>query len=252
MFGGKFGFTRFSLLDAVDVMIEVSFGESIYTQIVVDRDTVLAADFGESIYTQITVDKDTVLAADFGESIYTQIAMGKDTYYGRYKLMFGGRFGFTRFSLRDAVDTVKEASFGESISSQIAMGKDTALAANFVENIYVQIAIGKDTILLADFSENIYTQIILAKDTALAVDFCEALFTLIRAVLIEIYKFEINVAIPPDGELRINSEHFEVTLNGASIMHLYSGDWINISRNTLTVDIDKPLNGQLIYLERFL
>lgn len=66
----------------------------------------------------------------------------------------------------------------------------------------------------------------------------------------------IRIAVPPGGELRIDSDTFRVMLNGENILYAQSGDWIRISRELLYLDIESAagggLQGNMIYTERFL
>jgi len=67
---------------------------------------------------------------------------------------------------------------------------------------------------------------------------------------------EINVVIPPGGELRIDSDAFNVLLNGENAIHLYRGDWIHFARNLQSLNVStgtgNALSGEVVYVERFL
>ena len=66
----------------------------------------------------------------------------------------------------------------------------------------------------------------------------------------------VTVSIPPGGELRIDSETFRVLLDGDNVLYAQEGDWINLSRNVLYLDIESATGGQLegsmTYQERYL
>ena len=82
------------------------------------------------------------------------------------------------------------------------------------------------------------------------------LHAILSAELIRYLTANINVTIPPGGEIRIDSAMFTAELNQQSIVHLYSGDWINFDRNTRVLSIEAGtsgnLSGDVVYTERFL
>lgn len=65
-----------------------------------------------------------------------------------------------------------------------------------------------------------------------------------------------QLTIPPGGELRIDSGLFLVLLDGENALHAQSGDWVDVSRELLRLNIESAsgggLEGQMIYTERFL
>lgn len=86
--------------------------------------------------------------------------------------------------------------------------------------------------------------------------FVDALGALSGAINEETESLSITIAIPPGAELRIDSDTFRVTLNGENILYAQLGDWINVSRDLLRLDIESgsggDLSGSLIYTERYL
>lgn len=68
--------------------------------------------------------------------------------------------------------------------------------------------------------------------------------------------FIANVTIPPGGKLIIDSNVFNMLLNGQNAIHLQKGDWIDLDRNVIYLDITAgtggTLNGSIIYQARYL
>lgn len=66
----------------------------------------------------------------------------------------------------------------------------------------------------------------------------------------------ITIAIPPGGELRIDSDTFRVLLDGENILYAQEGDWINVAREVIYLDIESAtggaLEGSITYQERYL
>lgn len=82
------------------------------------------------------------------------------------------------------------------------------------------------------------------------------LFAILSAELIRYLTANINVTIPPGGELRIDSDVFTAFLGQQNVVHLYRGDWIDFSRNTRVLSVEAgtsgSLTGDIVYTERFL
>ena len=81
-------------------------------------------------------------------------------------------------------------------------------------------------------------------------------FAILSAESIRYLTTNINVTIPPGGELRIDSDVFTAFLGQQNIIHLYNGDWINFNRNTRVLSVEAGtggnLTGDIVYTERFL
>lgn len=66
----------------------------------------------------------------------------------------------------------------------------------------------------------------------------------------------LDVELPAGSELRIDTSNYMVTLDGENILHLQTGEWIRINRDSLAINIDNGSNGtvsgELKYQERWL
>lgn len=66
----------------------------------------------------------------------------------------------------------------------------------------------------------------------------------------------VRLTIPPGGELRLDSEFFTALLDGENVLYAQEGDWITLSDRMLRLVVESvsggPLEGQLIYTERYL
>lgn len=71
-----------------------------------------------------------------------------------------------------------------------------------------------------------------------------------------IYSAAVLISIPPDGELRIDSETFRVLLDGANILHAQKGGWVLLSRDLRYLDIESTtggaMSGTITFQERWL
>lgn len=69
-------------------------------------------------------------------------------------------------------------------------------------------------------------------------------------------QISIGVTIPPGGTLVIDCENYTAYLDGVNVYKFYAGDWLQLSRDTLSVAVDSgtggALSGTLSYVERYL
>ena len=111
---------------------------------------------------------------------------------------------------------------------------------------------------LIDVTERVFENIALGNVMNLLMELSESVFAFISAVFVDKQMVHIEVTIPPGGELRINSENFTVLLGNEDIIHLHSGDWINIDKNTMELTVtsgsgnEAVIDGKLLYTERYL
>lgn len=114
----------------------------------------------------------------------------------------------------------------------------------------------KDIITSESWKERLAAYAFGSKDKYFTVVVSEALGAVTEATSQTTETALIQIAIPPGGELRIDSEYFTVTLNGENVLHTQSGDWINLSPELLRLMIESAIGGALagdiIFTERFL
>ena len=143
-----------------------------------------------------------------------------------------------------------------------------AMEGNAYLGELMSISFDQESTLLVDayLSSNIYTNLMahctwdqfssLFKNLSIQGALTSNLICDIDASVLETETLVIQVAIPPGGELRIDSDFFTATLNGQNILHLHQGDWINIDRNLVDIKINTgdggALSGRLVYKERYL
>jgi hypothetical protein len=83
----------------------------------------------------------------------------------------------------------------------------------------------------------------------------ELILCTINAFAVELITGEIKVTMKPGQELRIDSSVYTALLDGLNVLHLYNGEWIFITPETIEVIIstgnNAPLTGEIIYREMF-
>lgn len=168
------------------------------------------------------------------------------------------------FSAQDALgaeiqlsaDVLSSAAFTDNLQGTIYAQKDLPMTLTAMEALGSNIWASKDIPSDMNLTERLSAQITGSKDVPSAFLASEVLTTSFEAISQTMERAVFQLAIPPGGELRIDSELFTVLLNGENALHTQSGDWINISRELLRLVVESAsgggLEGQLIYTERYL
>jgi len=247
-----------------------TFREVVSAEVVGQREYEIIAKYRELYLADlISANLNSSAESNFNESVNADIGIGSDF---PYKIEFLEEFetlieawndfsidlGFMEAMDADIIPSIfisLMANFREAMLADIPLSNDIVIDNNFIEHILCEMAFGGNFPSgPINFREVINALIWLGKDVPTEVDFTESVFMSSLADLIEKDTLTITVNIPINGELRIDSETFTVLLNNQSILHNHSGDWINLNRNALdlTITSSRILNGELIYVERFL
>lgn len=179
-------------------------------------------------------------------------------------------------SARGTASVVSALSLWEGLGSLARMSADVLVRAAFNEalqgfqygrkNIPATLKTGERLEGLTWAAKDIPTRLVLAgqlgsraagvKDIVETLTAYEMFTALMEATSQMTEQAIFQIIIPPGGELRIDGELFTVLLNGENALHTQSGDWIDVSRELLRLNIESAsggrLEGQLIYTERYL
>lgn len=159
-------------------------------------------------------------------------------------------------SCQAQVNVLTGAAFAEGFSQRTAGVKNIYTAQAFGESLPSKVWGCKDIPWAEAGTESFESSVTGVKNIYTGQFTYEVLTALTEAIKqsTEVASFEIT--LPPGGELRIDSGTFRVTLDGENILYAQAGDWINLSRELLYLDIESATGGQLqgtlIYTERFL
>jgi hypothetical protein len=230
MFGGRFSLAKFSLRDKVEL------------------DTRINAFFVENTHSMISLGQATPIEVSFRE---------------RFDMNIIGTRGFSFFNFfEENIDGEINGArnygilvdYMENISSEAQISSNISFINNFTEKINADASAVKNIKFENNFKEEITSDVAAGKDIPFEINMRESVMSVIYAGLVDEDTFLIDINIPPGAEIRIDSEYFTVTLDGENIIHQHFGDWVNISRDTLEIIIssDGYLDGQVIYMERFL
>lgn len=209
------------------------------------------------------------MAATFG----CMITHGEDIYDNTYCIdQFGGTVYVTpaellaetgmaeafAVSIIALPEYVTEISLSEAVSASISIGEDSYLPETLSESINADIYLSMDMYTSDDIKAYV------EKSIEAACNFLCDVLTLAEIVDCSIssnmydYKYiYIDVTIPAGGTLIIDSDNFNVLLDGENAIDKQRGDWFDeLTRNTFDVTITSgvsgTLDGSLLYTERFL
>jgi len=142
----------------------------------------------------------------------------------------------------------------ELIRSDIFGSNDVSVNIPYDETLTAIVHLGGNFAFRQNFADAVNELSNLSSNTQLIHAYKEAVFMSSSVDLTTEESLTVNVTIPRGAELRIDSDNFIVTLDGVNILHLHTGDFINISRGSLELMVDSgnPLSGELVYTERYL
>lgn len=159
--------------------------------------------------------------------------------------------------VRMSANVVAAAVLADALESTSYAQKNTPAALDSADSLFcARILSGKNTPAGLTAAKALESLTRGSKNTPAACTASEVLTAASEATSQRMEQAMFAVVIPPGGELRIDSDQFLVLLNGENALHTQSGDWITISRSLLRINIESasggPLEGQLIYTERYL
>lgn len=146
-----------------------------------------------------------------------------------------------------AEETLQTAAYGQkNIPANLSEAGELTARSAASKNIPAPLKLADAIIARTAGSKNVPSSLKVA----------EVMTSMLEATSQTTERTTLQLAIPPGGELRIDSELFLVLLNGENALHTQSGDWINVSRDLLRLVVESAsggqLRGQLIYTERYL
>lgn len=144
----------------------------------------------------------------------------------------------------------------ESIYGDLYFCKDMGIKDELNEKIEGTHYFGKDIDSEFIFEDKLENMTILSKDLIFDITFSETLLTEISSQILERLILFADCTIPPGGVLEIDSNTFNMYLNNSNIIHLHRGDFVNLERGLVSVDINSGtagnLTGKIIFNERYL
>lgn len=155
-----------------------------------------------------------------------------------------------------SADVITAADMIETLQAVVYGQKDTPASLDAGEIMAASIWGAKNIPAYLPRADILTAQTAGSKNVPAPFTVSEILTSILEATSQTTEQTTIQLAIPPGGELRVDSDLFIVLLNGENVLHTQSGDWINISRNLLRLIVESAsggqLRGQLIYTERYL
>lgn len=135
---------------------------------------------------------------------------------------------------------VRSVALAEALQGNAASTCDIHLSASLTETLHASGWIGADILMQsALLTERLNGQGWMGADITTAAFLYETLLGSLSLYDVEYSITEIAGALPPGGELIIDSDpdHFQVLLNGTNAIHLHKGDWIRIGRRTVDITV---------------
>ncbi len=83
------------------------------------------------------------------------------------------------------------------------------------------------------------------KDIARSILSTTGLYVETEAAFVDTETITINVALPPGGVIRIDTENYVVTMNGQNVLNQQTGDWVKLARGLQNISVSSGTGGAL-------
>lgn len=158
--------------------------------------------------------------------------------------------------VRMSADVLAREAFGGDLRGAVYGQKNLPLTMEADVGLGGALWASKDIPTALEAAERMGAAAEGSKKITAALSGFEVLTALLSATVRTTQQAVFQVTIPPGGELRIDSGLFTALLDGQNALHTQSGDWIDVSRELMRINIECAsgggLEGQLIYTERYL
>lgn len=235
MFGGQFGHTRFGLPSADDLEIPVT------------------ASFSDT------------LKGVTGFGVVTNI---EETFFDGFKATVRVTASLpTQFEAYDSLKALIDLIGGvvvsftpvEALLSKSTIIVEPVVSVEFTWDLEAAIWVGKDMYVSRDSiysSDRLLSSVYASKDIAHSQSMTDILSAYASTVILYTDTIFISAEIPPGGVLDIDSDTYDVLLNGENILHLHDGGWLFLDRSLVRISIDSgtggTIEGKVLYKERYL
>lgn len=232
MYNSKYGKLRYGIKQGATKVIKISgdLTEDVYSIAGIGDSTTIHCALSEMVTMSIKAYNTHLLDEDLLEETYLESKIN------------------TCYSIKDELQ--------ENVYANAEACKNIFLVFELTDEIENDTYLGKNISLIESLSDEIAGSIFVGKKIFIGSLLFDEVNADISANVLEKEIAYLDVLIPPGGEIRIDSSLFNATLNGNNILHQYSGDWINVSRDTTTLAVQTAtggtLTGKLLLTERYL
>lgn len=232
MFGGRFSLTRYSLPadDGTTVEVRANLYEFFKNASSFGSNAVLDGRFQEDIQAHSILTASNPLSFQAAEEIGCRASV-----LGTVPLVF---------------------SFMEDVEADTQLAENIFLREQPVESCRNSTRIGLNIWLTITPSAEVAADTQIGKNVWCDVAASEIVQSVMSLYTLEQETMRINVTVPAGGRLYIDCDNFNILLNGQNVLHLHSGEWISLDRDTVRLLVDSgtggKLAGNLMAIERYL
>lgn len=148
------------------------------------------------------------------------------------------------------------SSLGEDITGIYMIGSNYHLHYIFDTQVENNSYFGKNISASSLFVGDIHQKTCIGKNIFVDGNITEIVSCITDVSVLEKEILSLNITLPPNTEVKIDSEQFTVLLQSQNIIQTHKGDWIYLDRDLVDLRIDSGtggmLIGKLLYKERYL
>lgn len=232
MFGGRFSLTRYSLPadDGTTVEVRANLYEFFKNASSFGSNAVLDGRFQEDIQAHSILTASNPVAFQVSERTLCHAAI-----LGTVPIIF---------------------SFEEDVAADVQLAEDCYIREQPAESCRNSTILGLNIWLAITPSAEVAADAQVGKNVWYDVAASEIVQSAMSLYTLEQETMRINVTVPAGGRLYIDCDNFNILLNGQNVLHLHSGEWISLDRDTVRLLVDSgtggKLAGNLMAIERYL
>lgn len=235
MFGGQFSHTKFGLSSSDELEVETSaiFSDSLKGVAGFGVVTQIEEAFFDGLKASIRVTTTLPTRFQSGDSLQGDVDM-----LGGVVVSFTPKEHLQSVS-GAVIEPVIDIEFQDNLGASIWVGKNMVLSGSIMYS--------KDELQLSGY---------LSKDLLHSQVLTDILSANVSTVILDNTTVSISVEIPPGSTLEIDSDTYDVFLDGENILHLHKGDWLFLDRSVVSLSVDSGtggvFEGKVLYGERYL
>ncbi len=133
----------------------------------------------------------------------------------------------------------------ESLSISGFISKDIERKFKPIDILESSANVVKDLSVTFEAYDSVLLDSTLVKDISRAVLCTTGLFLHTEAAFIDIETITVNITIPPNGVLRIDTDNFVVTMNGQNVLNMQVGEWVKLAQGLQDISVSSGTGGKL-------
>ena len=182
--------------------------------------------------------------------------LGSDTQGGSAELYVGTWLGRLDMAAHGFLAVLIKETLSEALGAAIYLSGDSYAVSPFDAALVASVALGEEIYYRAATGAAMRSRAAVGENIHHATMMVGIVDGQIATVIYDIRYTDLDIEIPPNGTLVIDSDNCAVLLNGEDVIDCHSGKWIMLNRKIADIVVQNPLHAELLtkilYTEKYL